>query len=105
MEGSSKIIELMREKLDNAKRKANELGVCTERMAKLQVEDMIAAFLTIKSFWDLFEGDDWSFFECSAELNYPEDYALYLALSDENKQLLRRYVRFFLNCVIELQVY
>lgn len=105
MKGSVKTIDLLREKLDNAKRRANALGVCTDRLAKVQAEDVIAQFLSIKPYWHLFADSDWSFFECHAELNYPDDYAMYAALSDENKTLCRQYIRFFLDCVIELEAF
>ena len=108
MEGVSdqtaiRIYDLIGEKLHNAKAKAGEFwGVCPDRLQAITVQDIVQGFLVIKPYWELFEGDDWSFFECSAELHEPELLQQYNALTQEQKDLTRRYIRFFLHCVQDL---
>lgn len=102
MEGGE-IIKLMDEKLANAIKRGKDWGLDMTRIESASAESIVAGLLTLKSYWEVLESDDWSFFECMAELHAsPEELAQYRAMTPEQLDLLHRYVRFFVHCVRDM---
>lgn len=104
---SDSIFNLLQRKLENCRIRfhAHIQLLSVERqqeVAAVTHTDVIAAFLVMKPIWNLVETAQWDFVTDMLDIDYPEEVARYRELPEEDKVLLQRYVKFFLDCVKEI---